>query len=231
MERKLGVEFIGTFFLVLTVGMAVATAGSLAPLAIGSVLMVMVFAGGHVSGGHYNPAVSTAVFLRGKLRLNEYVAYVVVQLLAAVVAAGAVSVLGYTPHSPAVVAAAGKMLLAEFLFTFALAYVVLNVATADDTEGNSFYGLAIGFTVAAGALAVGSVSGGAFNPAVALGATVMGLFSWGHIWIYLVANFAGGAVAALAFRLTQPVDASPAPRRFLRRRPLQQAAPERAHQI
>jgi aquaporin Z len=234
MARKLGVEFIGTFFLVLTVGMAVATAGALAPLAIGSVLMVMVFAGGHISGGHYNPAVSTAVFLRGKLRRNEYVAYVAVQLLAAVVAAGAVSVLGYTPHSPAVVAGAGKMLLAEFLFTFALAYVVLNVATADDTEGNSFYGLAIGFTVAAGALAVGSVSGGAFNPAVALGATVMGLFSWGHIWIYLVANFAGGAVAALAFRLTQPVGAPSAPlrlsalRRLPRRRPLHESA-ERTH--
>jgi aquaporin Z len=231
MTRKLAVEFIGTFFLVLTVGMAVATAGALAPLAIGSVLMVMVFAGGHVSGGHYNPAVSTAVFLRGKLQRNEYVAYVAVQLLAAVVAAGAVSLLGYTPSSAAAVAGAGKMLIAEFLFTFALAYVVLNVATADDTEGNSFYGLAIGFTVAAGALAVGSVSGGAFNPAVALGATVMGLFPWGHLWIYLVANFAGGAAAAYAFRLTQPVDSAPAarhraaPRRLSRRR-----APEQSRQ-
>jgi aquaporin Z len=236
MSRKLAVEFIGTFFLVLTVGMAVATAGALAPLAIGAVLMVMVFAGGHVSGGHYNPAVSTAVFLRGKLRLNEYVAYVGVQLLAAVVAAGAVSLLGYTPSSAVAVAGAGKMLIAEFLFTFALAYVVLNVATADDTEGNSFYGLAIGFTVAAGALAVGSVSGGAFNPAVALGATVMGLFPWAHLWIYLVANFAGGAAAAYAFRLTQPVDVAraarrpAAPRHVSRRRPLQEA-PERTRSL
>ena len=142
------------------------------------------------------------------------------QLLAAVVAAGAVSVLGYAPSSPAVVAGAGKILLAEFLFTFALAYVVLNVATAKDTEGNSFYGLAIGFTVAAGALAVGSVSGGAFNPAVALGATVMGLFSWGHLWIYLVANFAGGAAAAFAFRLTQPVDTPRAGQRLPAAAPL-----------
>jgi aquaporin Z len=203
-ERKLGVEFIGTFFLVLTVGMAVATAGSLAPLAIGTVLMVMVFAGGHVSGGHYNPAVSTAVLLRGKMTRNEYVGYVVTQMLAALVAAGVVSILGYTPASAAPVAGAGKMLIAEFLFTFALAYVVLNVATAEDTEGNSFYGLAIGFTVAAGILAVGPVSGGAFNPAVAIGATVMGLFPWAHIWIYLVASLAGGAAAAYAFRLTQP---------------------------
>jgi aquaporin Z len=205
-ERKLGAEFIGTFFLVFTVGMAIATAGASAPLAIGAVLMVMVFAGGHVSGAHYNPAVSTAVFLRGKMTANEYVAYIVTQVLAGIVAAVVVIMLGYAPHAPATVAGAGKMLIVEFLFTFALAYVALNVATAKGTEGNSFYGLAIGFTVAAGAFAVGSISGGAFNPAVAIGATVMGLFSWSHIWIYLLANFAGGAAAAYAFRLIQPAE-------------------------
>jgi aquaporin Z len=222
--RKLGVEFIGTFFLVFTVGMAVATAGRLAPLAIGAVLMVMVFAGGHVSGAHYNPAVSIAVLLRGKMRSNDCVAYVITQVVAALVAAGVVSILGYTPTSALPVAGVGKMLIVEFLFTFALAYVVLNVATAKDTEGNSFYGLAIGFTLAAGIFAVGSVSGGAFNPAVAIGATVMGLFSWGHIWIYLVANFAGAAAAAYAFRLTQPGEQRagqrrPAARDVLRSRP------------
>jgi aquaporin Z len=221
--RKVGVEFIGTFFLVFTVGMAVATAGHFAPLAIGGVLMVMVFAGGHVSGGHYNPAVSLAVLLRRKMLLNECAAYVVAQVLAALVAAAIVAILGYTPKSAVPVAGAGKMLIVEFLFTFALAYVVLNVATATETDGNSFYGLAIGFTVATGAFAVGSVSGGAFNPAVAVGATVMGLFTWGHIWIYLVANFAGGAVAALAFWLTHPADEPageprPAGLRFMRRR-------------
>jgi aquaporin Z len=203
MRHKLGVEFIGTFFLVFTVGMAVATAGNLAGLAIGAVLMVMVFAGGHVSGAHYNPAVSTAVLLRGKMTRHEYGAYVGTQVLAALVAAAVVSILGYTPKAAVPVAGDGKMLIVEFLFTFALAYVVLNVATADDTAGNSFYGLAIGFTLATGILAVGAVSGGAFNPAVAIGATVMGLFSWSHIWIYLAANFAGGAAAAYAFRLTQ----------------------------
>ena len=201
---RLEVEFIGTFFLVFTVGMAAATAGKLAPLAIGGVLMVMVFAGGHISGAHYNPAVSTAVLVRGKLTAREYGAYVATQAVAALVAAAVVAILGYTPAHPVAVAGAGKMLIVEFLFTFALAYVVLNVATAQDTEGNSFYGLAIGFTLAVGILAVGSISGGAFNPAVALGATVMGLFSWAHIWIYLLANFAGGAVAALAFELIQP---------------------------
>jgi aquaporin Z len=205
-ERKLGVEFIGTFFLVFTVGMAVASAGTLAPLAIGAVLMVMVFAGGHVSGAHYNPAVSTAVLIRGKMTPDEYVAYVVTQVLAAIAAAVVVIVLGYDPAATVAVAGAGKMLIVEFLFTFALAYVVLNVATAKDTEGNSYYGLAIGFTLAAGIFAVGSVSGGAFNPAVAVGAMVMGLFPWSHIWIYLLANFAGGAAAAYAFRFTQPYE-------------------------
>jgi aquaporin Z len=200
-QRKAYVEFIGTFFLVFTIGMASKTAGSFAPLAIGAVLMVMVFAGGHVSGGHYNPAVSTAVLLRGKMSRSEYVPYVVTQILAAIVAALVVIALGYDPATPAQTAGIGSMLIVEFLFTFALAYVVLNVATARDTEGNSFYGLAIGFTLATGIFAVGSISGGAFNPAVAIGASVMGLFSWSHIWIYLVANILGGAAAAGAFRL------------------------------
>jgi aquaporin Z len=201
-RQKVAVEFIGTFFLVFTVGMATAMAGRLAPLAIGGVLMVMVYAGGHVSGGHYNPAVSTAVLLRGKLTPRDYVAYVSTQAVAALAAAGVVGILGYAPHHPAPVAGAGRMLVAELLFTFALAYVVLHTATSEETEGNSYYGLAIGFTVAVGALAVGAVSGGAFNPAVALGATAMGLFSWTHIWVYLLAGFAGGAAAAAAFRLT-----------------------------
>ena len=156
LNRKLVVEAIGTFFLVFTVGMAVGHAGVLAPLAIGSVLMVMVFAGGHVSGGHYNPAVSTAVLLRGKMAQSEYVPYVVAQLLAAVAAGVVIIILGYDFNTAQQVAGAGKMLIVEFLFTFALAYVVLNVATARGTEGNSFYGLAIGFTVGAGAFAVGA---------------------------------------------------------------------------
>jgi aquaporin Z len=204
LRRKLTVEFIGTFFLMFTVGMATARAGTLAPLAIGSVLTVMVFAGGHISGGHYNPAVSTAVLLRGKLPARDYGAYVLTQLGAAAVAGLVVGGMGYAPTDALELAGSGAMLLAEFLFTFALAFVVLNVATAKDTEDNSYFGLAIGLTVAAGAFAVGSVSGGAFNPAVALGASVLGAFSWSHIWVYLIADFAGGAVAAVAFLSTQP---------------------------
>jgi aquaporin Z len=207
LRRKLTIEFIGTFFLMFTVGMAVARAGALAPLAIGSVLMVMVFAGGHISGGHYNPAVSTAALLRGKLPAGDCGAYIATQLLAAIIAGLLVGAMGYAPAAPMALAGSGTMLVAEFLFTFALAFVVLNVATAQDTENNSYFGLAIGFTLATGAFAVGSVSGGAFNPAVALGASVLGLFSWSHIWIYLIAEFAGGAAAAIAFLLTQPAAA------------------------
>ena len=163
-ERKLVVEFIGTFFLVFTVGMAVANAGDLAPLAIGAALMVMVFAGGHVSGGHYNPAVSTAVFLRGKMTQDELVAYAATQVAAGVVAGLIVILLDYDPDQAVAVAGAGKMLVAEFLFTFALAYVVLNVATSRGTEGNSFYGLAIGFTVAVGRVRSGRRLGWGVQP-------------------------------------------------------------------
>lgn len=202
-------EFIGAFFLVFTIGMTVIEpgAGNLAPLAIGSVLMVMIFAGGHLSGGHYNPAVSLAVYVRGKLAVNDLITYMVAQFIAGAVAAGLVLFLkgfpALTPGARQILPA----LIAEFLFTFALCFVVLNVATARGTSGNSFYGLAIGFTVLAGAYAVSSISGGAFNPAVALGVTLMGLSDWTNIWIYLVANFGAAAVAGFTFRALNPDDA------------------------
>jgi aquaporin Z len=206
--NKYVAEFIGTFFLVLTVGCTVIGngAGALAPVAIGSALMVMIFAGGHISGGHFNPAVTLGVWLRGKCPTKDVAPYMIFQIIAGVVAALAVKFLkggaSVTPMQPAVLPA----LLAEFLFTFALVYVVLNAATAKGTSGNSFYGLAIGFTVVVGAFSVGNISGGAFNPAVAVGISVMGLSLWSNIWIYLVANFAGGAVAAGAFKALNPDD-------------------------
>jgi aquaporin Z len=207
-------EFIGTFFLVLTVGCTVIGNGAsmFAPLAIGSALMVMIFAGGHISGGHFNPAVTLGVWLRGKCESKDVAPYMISQVIGAVLAAVVVKFLKLgavlTPLQPATVPA----LLAEFLFTFALVYVVLNTATAKGTSGNSFYGLAIGFTVLVGAFSVvnisgvGNISGGAFNPAVAVGISIMGLSSWPSIWIYLVANFAGGAVAAGAFKALNPGD-------------------------
>jgi aquaporin Z len=207
--NKLIVEFMGTFFLVLTIGLVViGGAGSFAPFAIGSALMVMIFAGGHISGAHYNPAVTLAVCLRGRCLPKDLGPYWAVQIVGAVLAAVAVKVL--LPEQVAKVAAmtidVPKALLAEFLFTFALAYVVLNVATAKGTANNSFYGVAIGMTVLTGAFAVGGISGGAFNPAVAVGISVLGLAAWSSLWIYLVANLAGGVVAALVFRAVNPED-------------------------
>jgi aquaporin Z len=207
--RKLVVEFIGTFFLVFTVCTVInAKTGTpaVAPLAIGSILMVMVFAGGHISGGHYNPAVSTAVLVRGKLDATEFIPYIVAQFIACIVAALLARVVVGGGHAAAL-PGVGKQLIVEFLFTFALAWVVLNVATAKATDGNSFYGLAIGFTVGAGAFAVGGISGGAFNPAVAVGLIVLGALKFSHIWVYLIACFAGGAVAGIAFLALNPDEA------------------------
>src|SRR5580704_5767034 len=200
--RKYITEFIGTFFLVLTIGMVVIGGkGDFAPLAIGSSLMVMIFAGGHISGGHYNPAVTLAVLLRGKISLPDAILYMIVQISGAVIASVTVMYLlnDKVPEMAVDMTNTSKGLLAEFLGTFALAYVVLNVATSKGTSGNSFYGLAIGFTVLTMALAFGGVSGGAFNPAVATGVTVMGGFKAVNTLLYFIVEFAGGAVAALVF--------------------------------
>jgi len=199
--KKYLVEFIGTFFLVFTVGMSVRSGAPLAPLAIGASLMVMIFAGGHVSGGHFNPAVTLAVFLRGKCPKQDVVPYWVAQLAAGLVAALLVTFLfaGKPAGGPALHGTVPSVLV-EFLFTFALAWVVLNVATAKSTAGNSFYGLAIGMTVMTGAVAVGGVSGGAFNPAVGLGVLTMGLESAKQFGVYLVSDLAGGVAAALTYK-------------------------------
>ncbi len=200
--KKYIVEFIGTFFLVLTVGFSVLGKAELAPLAIGSALMVMVYAGGHISGGHYNPAVTLAVWLRGKCEAKDVAPYILSQFLAGAAAALIVVAVKNPVIQPAV-HPLGSSVLVEFLFTFALAWVVLNSATAKGTAGNSFYGLAIGFTVLTGAVAVGSISGGAFNPAVGLGVTIMGLEDIRQFVVYLLADSAGGVAAALAFKATQ----------------------------
>ena len=200
-------EFIGTFFLVLTIGCTVIGGGTgvIAPLAIGAALMVMVYAGGHISGAHYNPAVTLGVLIRGKVMVSDVVPYILAQVAGAAAASlvvskclrAGVAVTAMTPN-------VGMALLAEVLFTFALVYVVLNAATAEGTSGNSFYGLAIGMTVMTGAFAVGDISGGAFNPAVAVAISMLGLSSWSNIWIYLVADFGGAILAAIIFNLINP---------------------------
>jgi aquaporin Z len=205
---KYAVEAIGTFFLVFTIGASVRSGSSLAPLAIGAVLMVMIYAGGHISGGHYNPAVTLAVLVRRRIELRDAIGYWIVQVGAGLLAAEAVRAVrpGHvnplTLSEPAVVAA----FVAELLFTFALCYVVLNVATSKDHPDNSFYGLAIGFTVLAGAVAVGGISGGAFNPAVVFGGAAMDMFALPTLWVYLVAQLIAGATAGVVFRALNPDD-------------------------
>ena len=162
------VEFIGTFFLVLTIGLAAPTAGAMAPLAIGSMLMVMVYACGHISGAHFNPAVTLALVIRGRCSTQAAVPYVVAQVLASLLGGMVAQMLRGMPEgTPEPLAQPMHALAAEVLFTFALAYVILNVVTAKGTAGNSYYGLASGFTVLAGTYAVGPISRGVFSPPVA----------------------------------------------------------------
>lgn len=198
--RKYIVELIGTFFLVLTIGLTViGGAGAMAPIAIGAMLMVMIYAGGHISGAHYNPAVTLAVWLRGGCETKDVPAYLIAQLLGA---AGASLIVNFLNVGVATSANIDMIpaLIVEFLGAFALCYVVLQTATTKSTAGNSYYGLAIGFTVTACAYAFGGISGGAFNPAVALGISIMELSNWMNLWIFLAANFLGGFIAALTFR-------------------------------
>jgi aquaporin Z len=201
--KKYIIELIGTFFLVLTVGMTAAYApgaGAMAPVAIGMVLAIMIYAGGPISGGHYNPAVTVGVWLRGACPATDVGPYIGSQALGAVLASLVAAFLTGGDCSPMSLNVV-PVLVAEFLFTFALVFVILNVATTKAVEGNSYFGLAIGGTVMVGAYAVGGISGGAFNPAVALGLVIMGAVPMASIWMYLVACFLGGIVAAVVYKV------------------------------
>jgi aquaporin Z len=207
--KKYLAEFIGTFFLVLTVGMCVIApgAGNLAPIAIGSALMVMIYAGGHISGAHFNPAVTVGAWIRGKCPRSDVAGYFAAQFLAAFAAALTALAFKGNPQLPP----PGELkvmpaLFAELIGTFALVYVILNVATSKDTAGNSNYGLAIGFTVTTMAFAFGGISGGAFNPAVAVGITIMHLAKASNLWVYFIAEIAAAALAAAAFLWLNPDD-------------------------
>lgn len=208
MFHKYITECIGTFFLVLTIGCTVIASptGVIPSLAIGSILIALIYAGAHISGAHYNPAVTFGVWLRRRMATSDVLPYMGAQLLGALLAALTALFL----KGPVVVTAAHLIevpaLLAEFLFTFALVFVVLNVATSRATLGNSYFGGAIGLTLLAGIFAVGNISSAAFNPAVAVGAAVMGLIAWQQIWIFIVANFLGAAVAAWLFDYLNPTD-------------------------
>ncbi|MFJ5899355.1 aquaporin [Streptomyces sp. NPDC093064] len=207
--RKYVTEFISTFFLAFAVAVAALSGSTFVPLTAGATLMVMVYAGGRISGGHYNPAVTMAALVRRRIGVPDAVVYWAVQVAAGVVA-GAVAHAVVNPVTVRTLTLSGHTRAAaavvELLVTFALCYVVLNVATSKDQPGNGFFGLAIGFTVAAGAFAVGGISGGVFNPAVALGGATAGLFGWSTIWVYIVVQLAAGIAAGLAFLALNPGD-------------------------
>ncbi len=199
-------EFIGTFFLVLTVCMMVIAGNvAFAPLAIGLSLMIMVYAGGHISGGHYNPAVSLAAMMSGALPKSEFAPYVVAQTAGAIVAALLAQVITGKTIAPAPGAGGSDVasLLVEATYTFLLAYTVLNVAVSKRTQGNSYFGAAIGMSITVAAYSGGMLSGGAFNPAVGIGTTIvhtlMGDGVWSHAWLYVVGPFAGAALASVVF--------------------------------
>lgn len=202
-------EFIGTLFLVLVIGLSVIGQSALAPLTIGLGLMAMVYMGGHISGAHYNPAVTLALLLRGKVAATDVAPYMVSQLLGAIVASVMTYVITGQTFAPAPgpTASPVAILLVEVLFTFALGLVVLNVATHPRTKGNSHYGLAIGMTVATGAFAGGDISGGAFNPAVGIGPTLVNALlaggSFASLWYYIIGPFVGAALASVVFRLQE----------------------------
>lgn len=204
MSHKLITEFIGTFFLVLIIGLS-SLAGSMAPVAIGIGLACLVYMGGHVSGAQYNPAVSLAVLLRGKMTAAEFLPYIVVQFVAATFASLMVFATTKSFMPGFGVGIDWKQALAaETLFTFMLALVVLHVATTRATANNSYYGIAIGGTVMAAAFVAGPISGGAFNPAVGLGPALATLFHGNgfpaHVWVYVLGPCVGAALAAYAFR-------------------------------
>ncbi len=205
MLKKCLVELIGTFFLVLTVGCTVFSVGggAIPAIAIGFALMVMVYAGGHVSGAHYNPAVSIAAAVRGALPWKDLIPYWVAQLAGGALAALVVSYLVVvTPVEQQAKFNIPALIVAELLFTFALCYVVLHTATDKDTDGNSFYGLAIGATVTVGAFATAGICFGAFNPAVALGLLTMGTACWKVAGITALTNLVAGILAGCVYKIT-----------------------------
>ncbi|MEL6837260.1 MAG: aquaporin [Bacteroidota bacterium] len=190
--QKYLVEFIGTFFLLIAVFFAAT------PFGVGAMLIGVIYAGGHISKAHYNPAVTLAFWLCRKIENKDVLPYLIAQLLAAALAA-VIAVQMDKGGTGTQLLATGPAILGEVLGTFALVFVILNVAISKGTEGNQFYGLAIGAIVVGCAYAFGSISGGAFNPAVAFGACLSGVFAWSNIWIYLLTNFVTAAVAAYVF--------------------------------
>ena len=205
MQQKLTTEFIGTFFLSLTICTAAVygSAGDYAPFGIAATLMVMIYAGGHISGAHYNPAVTVSIYLRGACEKDEVLPYIVSQVIAAVSAAIVVeSLLFPDALSPEMADLGTDAVVAELLFTFALAYVILNVATTESTSGNGYYGAAIALVVLAGAITVGSISLASFNPAVTSALIVSGKLAIADSWMHFAPQFIGAVLATYVYKFT-----------------------------
>jgi len=175
-------------------------------------LTAMVYAGGPVSGGHYNPAVTLAAWIRKKIEMKDAISYWIFQCLGGFLAALVIYLSYKTPMNPPAPASGFayqlKPLMIEMLFTFALATVVMNVAMSKKSAGNMYFGIAIGFTVMASAYASKNVSAGIFNPAVAIGPMIMDAICGGkslsNLWVYIVGPFAGATVAALFYPVMNP---------------------------
>lgn len=195
------VEFIGTFFLVFTI----AVSGN--PVAIGAILIAMVYMAAYISGAHFNPAVTLAVLMRGKINKAEALRYMLVQVIAGAVAGGVFWWMAGQPFlpSPSESLPFAVAFVGEILFTFALASVVLHVGTSNETKDNMYYGAAIGLTVMAGAFTLSQVSGAAFNPAVALGPILSDYKNisshTNQLILYIVGPLLGGAFAAVIYKL------------------------------
>ena len=206
--KKYIVEFIGTFFLVLTICMTSYSkvSADLQPLAVGTMLMVLIYSMGYLSGAQFNPAISLAIYLRGRINLKEMGFYWIAQILGAVAAAMMTAVLISAKPPVGLIASTPQFfsmvpaLIAEVLGSFALTWVILTVATSKALDGNNFYGLAIGFTVTALMYTLGSVSGSAFNPVVAIASCIAHLSTWNNLWIYMVGGLGGAVLATMAFK-------------------------------
>lgn len=192
-------EFLGTFFLVF----AIAFSGN--PLAIGLTLAVSIYVGGHISGGHFNPAVSLALLLRKQMSPKDFIPYIIAQILGGAFAALVYGVVTTEIFMPAPQGSFVSSVIVETIATMLLVLVVLSVATTKALQGNYIYGLAIGLTITAMAYNVGGISGGVFNPAVATGPYLTGL-SLGvgnseNLLLYLSGPFLGGVLGAIVFSL------------------------------
>ena len=205
MQQKLTTEFIGTFFLSLTICTAAVygSAGEYAPFGIAATLMVMIYAGGHISGAHYNPAVTVSIYLRGACEKDEVLPYIASQVIAAVSAAIVVENLLRPNEVVSGFELGTDAIVAELLFTFALAYVILNVATTESTSGNGYFGAAIALVVLAGAITVGSISLASFNPAVTSALIVSGKLTLADSWMHFVPQFVGAVLATYVYKSTQ----------------------------